>query len=205
VAPDGPPIRRIQEIKPQSFLTSPSGNTLIDLGQNLVGWLRLSVEGPAGTNITLRHAEVLVDGELALEPLRSAKQEDSIILHGNGPQTWEPRFTFHGFRFVQVDGWPEETPLDENAVTAIVVHSDIEQTGSFASSNDLLNQFHSNVRWSMKGNFLSVPTDCPQRDERLGWTGDAHAFGPTANFLYDAAAFGGDGTKMSGLRCKTAA
>lgn len=187
---DGPPVRRLEERKPERIFKSASGKTLVDLGQNLVGWLRLNnVQGPRGTNITLHHAEVLEDGELALVPLRSAKATDTLTLHGNGKQTWEPRFTFHGFRFAQVDGWPEQTPLTADSITAIVVHSDLEQTGWFECSRGLLNQFHSNVRLSMKGNFLSISTDCPQRDERLGWTGDAHAFGPTANFLYNTAGF----------------
>ncbi|KAL2882035.1 hypothetical protein SGCOL_002293 [Colletotrichum sp. CLE4] len=189
VPPDGPPVRRLEERKPESIFASPSGKTIIDFGQNLVGWLRLTVSGPRGTNITLHHAEVLEDGELALRPLRIATAADSLILHGNGTQTWEPRFTFHGFRYAQVDGWPQETPLTAESITAVVVHSDMEQTGWFECSNQLLNKFHHNVRWSMKGNFLSIPTDCPQRDERLGWTGDAHAFAPTANYLYNAAGF----------------
>ncbi|KAJ4144580.1 hypothetical protein LMH87_003461 [Akanthomyces muscarius] len=189
MSPDGPPVRKVEERQLEKVFKSPSGKTLIDFGQNLVGWLHLNVEGPAGTNITLHHAEVLEKGELALGPLRTAKATDTVILHGNGPQTWEPSFTFHGFRYAQIDGWPEETPLDAKAVKAIVVHSDLEQTGWFQCSNALLNKFHSNVMWSTKGNFLSISTDCPQRDERLGWTGDAHAFGPTANFLYNTGGF----------------
>lgn len=189
-APDAPPIRKLHEVKPQNVFQSPSGKTLIDFGQNLVGWLKLSdVQGPSGTNLTLHHAEVLEDGELALRPLRNAKARDTVILHGNGPQSWEPHYTFHGFRYAQIDGWPEGGPSIEEAVTAIVVYTDMEETGHFQSSHDLLNKFHSNVRWSMRGNFLSLPTDCPQRDERLGWTGDAHAFGPTSNFLYNTAGF----------------
>ncbi|KAJ6440548.1 Hybrid polyketide synthase/ nonribosomal peptide synthetase [Purpureocillium lavendulum] len=190
VPADGPPVRRLEERKPERIFKSASGKTLIDLGQNMVGWLRLNnVKGPSGTNITLHHAEVIDNGELALRPLRSAKATDTVILHGNGSQTWEPHFTFHGFRFAQIDGWPEDTPLTADSITGVVVHSDLEQTGWFQCSHALLNQFHSNVRWSMKGNFLSISTDCPQRDERLGWTGDAHAFGPTANFLYDTSGF----------------
>lgn len=169
MSPDGPPVRKLEERKPESIFKSPSNKTLIDFGQNLVGWLRLTVRGPSGTNITLHHAEVLEDGELALRPLRTAKATDTLILNGNGTQTWEPHFTFHGFRFAQVDGWPADTPLTADAITAIVVHSDLEQTGDFECSHELLTQFHSNVRWSMKGNFLSISTDCPQRDERLGW------------------------------------
>ena len=186
---DGEPIRRIQEISAKKISKSNSNKTLIDFGQNLVGWLNVTVDGPAGTNVTFRHAEVVIDGELGIEPLRSAAQRDTIILHGNGVQNWEPRFTYHGFRFVQVTGWPDESTLTLDSIKAVVVHSDMEETGWLVTSNDLLNKFHANVRWSMKGNFLSVPTDCPQRDERLGWTGDAHAFGPTSNYLYDTAGF----------------
>ncbi|KAL6354211.1 hypothetical protein LRP88_12545 [Fusarium phalaenopsidis] len=188
-APDQPPVRVIQTIKPKSFFKSASGKTLVDFGQNLVGHLRVNVTGPRGTNITFHHAEVLENDELALRPLRQAAARDVLILSGDGPIQWEPKFTFHGFRYAQVDGWPEETPLDENSIVGVVVHTDLEETGFFECSNPLLNQFHSNVRWSMKGNFLSIPTDCPQRDERLGWTGDAHAFGPTANYLFDTAGF----------------
>lgn len=189
-APDGPPMRRIETVQLREILQSPSGKTILDFGQNLVGWLRLSVAGPAGQNITLRHVEVLEHGEIATEPLRTALQTDHIILSGNGTLTWEPTFTYHGFRYVQVSGWPmDTTPLNRDAVMAIVVHSDMQQTGSFECSDALINKLHENVAWSMKGNFMSIPTDCPQRDERLGWTGDAHAFAPTANFLYDTAGF----------------
>jgi alpha-L-rhamnosidase len=187
--PDGPPMREVQIIEPQRVFQSPSGKTLVDFGQNLVGWLRLNVEGPAGTNITIRHAEVLDDGEIGMRPLRSAKATDTLILSGKGNQTWSPSFTYHGFRFVEVNGWPNSTALNAEHITAVVVHSDMERTGYFECSNKLLNRFHENVIWSMIGNFLSVPTDCPQRDERLGWTGDAHAFMPTSNYLYDASGF----------------
>lgn len=189
MSPDGPPVRKLEERKVEKIFKSASGKTLIDFGQNLVGWLHLSVQGPAGTNITMHHAEVLENGELALAPLRAAKATDTLILHGKGHQEWEPRFTFHGFRYAQIDGWPEDAPLTEDSIKAIVVHSDMEQTGWFSCSHALLNKFHENVRWSTKGNFLSISTDCPQRDERLGWTGDAHAFGPTANFLYNTGGF----------------
>lgn len=189
VPPDQPPVRRNSEVKPCTIFKSPSGRTLIDFGQNLVGWLRIRVDGPRGTAIKLHHAEVLEHGELATRALRTAVATDTVHLSGEGPLLWQPKFTFHGFRYAQVDGWPEETPLDETSIAAVVVHTDLEQTGWFECSNDLLNQFYSNVRWSMKGNFVSIPTDCPQRDERLGWTGDAHAFGPTSNFLYDTCGF----------------
>ncbi|KAI0396807.1 glycoside hydrolase family 78 protein [Xylariaceae sp. FL0594] len=189
-APDGPPIRRVEEVQLKQIITTPSGATVLDFGQNLVGWLRLNVSGPAGTEIRLVHVEVLEHGEIATAPLRTAKQTDRIILSGNGTQIWEPTFTYHGFRYVKVDNWPlEQTPLDGNSVKAIVVHTDMQRTGELESSNPLLNKLLENILWSLKGNFMSIPTDCPQRDERLGWTGDAHAFSPTANFLYDTAGF----------------
>lgn len=187
-SPDGPPIRATEEIQPQRFFQSPSGKTLIDFGQNIAGWLRIKVKGPDGHRIRLRHAEVLEDGELARRPLRLAANEEQIWLSGR-EITYEPKFTYHGFRYAQVDDWPEETPLDKEHITAIVVHTDMEETGDFECSHDLLNKFQSNVRWSMRGNFMSIPTDCPQRDERAGWTGDVHMFGPTANYLYDTAGF----------------
>lgn len=190
-SPDGPPMRKLLTLEPQSISTTQSGKTVIDFGQNLVGWLSINVSGPAGTNITFRHAEVLLlNGDIATEPLRSAKQTDSVILSGNNTVSWEPHFTYHGFRYVEVTGWPtESTALDASSIRAEVVFSDMERTGYFESSHELLNKFHENVIWSMRGNFLGVPTDCPQRDERLGWTGDAHAFAPTSNYLYDASGF----------------
>ncbi|KAI1813758.1 glycoside hydrolase family 78 protein [Poronia punctata] len=189
-APDGPPIRRLEEVELEKVITTPSGATVLDFGQNLVGWLRLNVSGPAGTKIKLVHVEVLENDEIATAPLRSATQTDYLVLSGKGTQTWEPTFTYHGFRYVQVENWPvDDTPLDKTTVKAIVVHSDMQRTGDFESSNSLLNKLIQNILWSLKGNFMSIPTDCPQRDERLGWTGDAHAFSPTANFLYDTAGF----------------
>lgn len=182
-------VKRLEELKPKEIFQSKSGKTVIDFGQNLVGWLRVKVSGPAGTNITFVHTEVMENGEVATRPLRSAKATDTLQLSGNTTQTWEPSFTFHGFRYVQVTGWPSTTPLDGETISALVVHSDMERTGYFETSHQLLNKFHENVNWGLKGNFLSVPTDCPQRDERLGWTGDAHAFMPTANYLYDTSGF----------------
>ncbi|PVH99473.1 glycoside hydrolase family 78 protein [Periconia macrospinosa] len=189
VSPDGPPIKRTEEVKIKEIFQSKSGKTIIDFGQNLVGWLKVTVNGPAGTNISFVHAEVMDNGEIGTRPLRTAKATDTLILSGNTTKTWEPSFTFHGFRYVQVTGWPSTTPLDADSVTAVVVHSDMERTGYFECSHELLSKFHENVIWGLKGNFLSVPTDCPQRDERLGWTGDAHAFMPTSNYLYDTSGF----------------
>ena len=184
VAPTGPPVRRTQVLPALEITTSPTGRTLVDFGQNLVGRLRLNLpDAPAGTAITLRHAEVLEHGELGTRPLRKAAQTDVVVLDGNGPRTWEPRFTFHGFRYAEVTGWPGE--LDASDLEAVVVHTDLRPTGSFTSSDPDLNRLHQNVVWGMRGNFVDVPTDCPQRDERLGWTGDLAVFAPAAAYLYD--------------------
>ncbi|MDQ5850545.1 MAG: glycoside hydrolase family 78 protein [Chloroflexota bacterium] len=186
-APTGPPVRRTELVKPVAIMTSPSGKTLVDFGQNLVGRLRLTVQGEAGQTITLRHAEVLENGELGTRPLRHAQATDRYTLRGDGVATWEPRFTFHGFRYAEVEGWPGE--LQASDLVAVVCHSDMERTGWFECSDPLINRLHENVVWGMRGNFLDVPTDCPQRDERLGWTGDIQVFAPTACFLYNCAGF----------------
>ncbi|MDS0244386.1 glycoside hydrolase family 78 protein [Microbacterium kitamiense] len=178
------PVRRVDEIAVQQVLRSPSGAVLLDFGQNLVGRLRVRVAGPEGTEVVLRHAEVLEDGELGIRPLRRAAATDRLILAGGGAdEVFEPSGTFHGFRYAQVDGWPGE--VDPAAITAVVLRTDMVRTAWFDSSHALLNRLHENVVWSMSGNFLSIPTDCPQRDERMGWTGDAQVFAPTAATLFD--------------------
>ncbi|MBI5289427.1 MAG: family 78 glycoside hydrolase catalytic domain, partial [Chloroflexi bacterium] len=187
VAPTGPPVRRQEELTPREIITSPSGKTIVDFGQNMTGRLRIRVQGPAGTTVTLRHAELLEDGELCTRTLRSAQATDTYTLLGDGVETWEARFTFHGFRYAQVDGWPGE--LSADAIRAVVCHSDMERTGWFECSDPMINRLHENSVWSMKSNFLDVPTDCPQRDERLGWTGDLTVFSPSACYLHDAAGF----------------
>lgn len=180
---DAPPIRRIEEVRPLAVLSTPGGRTVVDFGQNLSGWVRLTVSGEPGTVVTLRHCETLIAGEPDFETNRTARATDTYVLRGGDAETWEPRFTFHGFRYVDVEGWPGE--LGPDAMTAVVLHTDMRRIGWFDCSNELVNKLHENVVWSMRGNFLGVPTDCPQRDERLGWTGDINAFGPTAAFLYD--------------------
>ncbi len=181
-----PPVRRLSELPVERVWTSPTGKTLVDFGQNLVGFVRVRVTGPAGTEVVLRHAEVIEDHELGTRPLRRAEATDRYILSG-GEDVFEPTLTFHGFRYAEVSGWPGE--LDPAALTAVVVGTDIASIGSFECSDPMLNQLHSNVVWGMRGNFLSVPTDCPQRDERLGWTGDLAVFAPTAAFLGDVESF----------------
>lgn len=185
VAPTGPPVRCTEVIAPIAISTTPSGRILLDFGQNLVGRLRFTVQGQAGQTITIRHAEVLEAGELCLRPLRTAKATNHYTLRGGTAETWEPRFTFHGFRYADIEGWPGA--FSAEAVQALVYHSDMQRTGWFECSDPLINRLHENVVWGMRGNFFDVPTDCPQRDERLGWTGDIQVFAPTASFLYDCA------------------
>ncbi|WP_020014977.1 family 78 glycoside hydrolase catalytic domain [Promicromonospora sukumoe] len=187
VAPTGPPVRVTQELRPARVLTGPSGSRILDFGQNLVGRVRLRVSGPAGTTVTLRTAEVLQDGEICTRPLRAARSADSYTLAGRAVEEWEPRFTYHGFRYAEVSGWPGDLDADvaEGALVARVLHTDLERTGWFDSSDPLLNRLHENVVWSMRGNFVDLPTDCPQRDERIGWTGDLQVFAPTASTLFD--------------------
>lgn len=188
ISPSAPPVRVTQIISPQNIFRSNSGKVLIDFGQNLVGRLRInSLQKAAGTLISFSHAEVLENGELGVRPLRHAKATDAIICDGLELVDWTPKFTFHGFRYVQVNGWaPEDAtcPLTTSSLVAEVMHSDMKRTGWFECSNPLINKLHENATWSTRGNFLSIPTDCPQRDERLGWTGDIQVFAPSANFLY---------------------
>jgi alpha-L-rhamnosidase len=187
VAPTAPPVRGTEELRPVAVLTGPSGSRILDFGQNLVGRVRLRVSGEAGTTVTLRTAEVMQDGELYTRPLRAARSADSYTLAGREVEEWEPRFTFHGFRYAEVTGWPGDLDADvaAGALVARVYHTDLERTGWFESSDPALNQLHQNVVWGMRGNFVDIPTDCPQRDERIGWTGDIQVFGPTAATLFD--------------------
>jgi alpha-L-rhamnosidase len=188
VAPQGPPVRKIQELIPVRIFSAPNGKTVADMGQNMVGWVRLKVSGPAGMKIRLRHGEVLdKEGNLYTGNLRGARQTIEYTLKGEGEETYEPHFTFQGFRYVEVDGWPGE--VTPGSLTGIVIHSDLSPAGTFECSDSLVNRLQHNILWGLKGNFLDVPTDCPQRDERLGWTGDAQVFASTACFNVDAAAF----------------
>ena len=188
VYPDSPPMRKVEEVIPIELLTTPKGDVVVDMGQNMVGWVRLTVECPKGTEIKLRHAEVLdKEGNFYTENLRKAAQTNTYICKGEGVETFEPHFTFQGFRYVAISGYPGEVTKD--MLTGVVVHSDLEKTGSFSCNNELINQLQHNILWGQKGNFVDVPTDCPQRDERLGWTGDCQVFAPTACFNMDCAGF----------------
>lgn len=184
----GPAVCRQEELAVRAVTEPKPGVHVFDLGQNMVGWARVKVRAPKGRQVTIRFAEMLnADGTLYLENLRSAKSTNVYICNGGGEEVHEPRFTFHGFRYVELTGLSEKPKAGD--VTGVVLHSKMETTGSFTCSNELVNRLQRNILWSQRGNFLEVPTDCPQRDERLGWTGDAQVFIRTACFNQDVAAF----------------
>ena len=177
------PVREV-EARPMT-MTDRAGAVALDGGQNISGWVRLEVEGHRGDTVTVRHAEILEpDGALHTAALRTAKATDTYVLDRDGRHVLEPLFTFHGFRYAEVEG-------DARVVsaTAVAISSDLRVRSEFTSSHAALDRFHENVRWSQRDNFVSLPTDCPQRDERLGWTGDAQAFAATANTLFDSESF----------------
>ncbi len=187
-APQGVPVKAIREIKPVKLLTTPKGETVFDMGQNMVGWVRLTVSGQKGKTVILKFAEVLdKEGNFYTDNLRAAKATDTYTLKGEGEEVYEPFFTFHGFRFVKIEGFPGTLSTDQ--ITGVVIHSEMAERGTFSCSDSLINQLQHNIQWGQRGNFLDVPTDCPQRDERLGWTGDAQVFAMTAAFNFDVAAF----------------
>ena len=175
------PVKKHETFKPVRIFTTPKNEKVIDFGQNLVGWVILKVKGNADDTIKVSHAEVLdKQGNFYTDNLRAAKSQDFYILKGNKEETFEPHFTWHGFQFIKVEGYRGE--LKPENFTAVALYSDMKPTGTFTSSNPLINQLQHNIQWGQKGNFLDVPTDCPQRDERLGWTGDAQVFSRTAMF-----------------------
>lgn len=185
-----PPVRRVAELPAATSSRPRPGVYVFDLGQNFAGFARLKVREPAGTVVRLRFAEMLQnDGTLYTENLRSARVTDTYVCKGGGEETWEPRFAFHGFRYVEVTGLTNVPEAD--AVTGVVLSTGSEETGAFECSNALLNRIWSNTRWGQLSNYFEVPTDCPQRDERLGWTGDAQIFVRTAAYNQDIAAFMG--------------
>lgn len=186
-----PPVRVTDTLHHTSRVLLSNGRFLLDFGQNITGRVRIRLNGDAsltGHRIRLRHAEVLENGELAVRPLRLAAQTDEIVLDGNAVD-WAPMGTVHGFRYVEIDGWP--TPENDlgQSVVAEVMHTDFLRTGWFGTDHPGVNRLHENIVWSMRGNSVALPTDCPQRDERLGWTGDVQLFAPTAVFLYDCYQF----------------
>ncbi|WNS46668.1 glycoside hydrolase family 78 protein [Paenibacillus sp. MMS20-IR301] len=183
-----PPVRITKSMTPLSLRRTEAGTYIYDMGQNMVGWSELKVTGERGTQVTVSHAEMLnPDGSLYLDNLRVAVQQEHYILKGGVEERYEPHFTFHGFRYVELAGYPGEPDL--GTITGKVIHSDTPVTGSLVTSDPMVNQLYSNITWGQRGNFLSVPTDCPQRDERLGWTGDAQIFARTASYNMDVSRF----------------
>lgn len=188
VSTRGPAVRRLVELKAKAVTEPKKGVFIFDLGQNMVGWARIRVRGERGTRVTLRFGEMLnPDGTLYTANLRGARATDTYTLKGQGEEIWEPGFTFHGFRYVELTGYPGKPT--ESAITGVVVGSDSPQTGTFSCSSGLVNQLWHNIFWGQRGNYLEVPTDCPQRDERLGWMGDAQIFARTATYNNDVDAF----------------
>ncbi|MDR1287738.1 MAG: glycoside hydrolase family 78 protein [Treponema sp.] len=185
---DGLPVKEKEFFKPLSLVKTPRGETVLDFGQNISGWVRFTVRGKAGDRVKIRHAEILdAEGNFYTENLRSARQTVEYILKGGPAETYSPYCTFQGFRYIAVDEYPGE--INREDFTAAAIYSDMRPSGRFECSYPRLNQFISNVRWSMKDNFVDIPTDCPQRDERLGWTGDAQIFARSACFLMETAPF----------------
>ncbi|MFT4154491.1 family 78 glycoside hydrolase catalytic domain [Parafilimonas sp.] len=177
------PVKQHEIIKPVKIITTPKGEKVIDFGQNLVGWVVMKAKGNSGDTVTLSHAEVLdKEGNVYLDNLRAAKAQDKYVLTGE-EHSYHPHFTWQGFRYCRVEGLQGE--LNPEDFEAVVLYSDMEPTGTFSTNNPLINQLQHNIQWGQRGNFLDVPTDCPQRDERLGWTGDAQAFSRTASFNFN--------------------
>ena len=183
IATENEPVKKHETFKAVKVITTPAGEKVLDFGQNLVGWVIVKANGRAGDKIIIKHAEVLDKaGNFYTENLRAAKATATYILKGGAEETFEPHFTFYGFRFIKIENYPGE--IKPENFTAVTLYSDMKPTGTFTSSNALINQLQHNIQWGQRGNFLDVPTDCPQRDERLGWTGDAQAFSRTATFNF---------------------
>ncbi|MDR3146920.1 MAG: glycoside hydrolase family 78 protein [Treponema sp.] len=185
---DGLPVKEQEFLKPLKLFTTPRGEQVIDFGQNISGWVRFTVEGKAGERVKIRHAEILdAEGNFYTENLRKARQTVEYILRGNGVESYHPHCSFQGFRYIAIDEYPGEIDLDN--FEAVAIHSNMRNAGELSCSNLLLNRFARNVRWSLKDNFVDIPSDCPQRDERLGWTGDANIFSRAACLLMETAPF----------------
>jgi alpha-L-rhamnosidase len=196
-APEGPlvaemanPLREKEVLHPLSVKQLRPGVWIYDMGQNMVGWCRLRVSGPKGAAVRLRFAETLApDGGLYVANLRTAMATDLYTLKGGGPEVWQPRFTYHGFRYVELTGWPGSAAPTAATLEGHVVHDDMPAIADFSSSSDILNRIHHNVLWGIRGNYRSIPTDCPQRDERQGWLGDRSQGSRSESYMYDVAAF----------------
>lgn len=182
------PVRITMERPPQSINQLSPLRQIVDFGQNMSGWVRLEVGGTRATRLTLRFGEMLTqEQELYTANFRSAKNTDTFVLQGEGMESWEPHFTIHGFRYVEISSTAADVHFEK--ITACVIHNDLPRTGEFRCSNEMVNQLQRNIEWSQRSNFVSIPTDCPQRDERLGWLADAHIFARTAMFNMDVSSF----------------
>jgi len=188
VAQYGEPVRQVSEIPAMSIITTPKGETVIDFGQVIAGRVRMFVEGERGMEIVLQHSEVLDEQGDFLHNIKGKNkdQTDVYVLRGGGREMFEPLFTFHGFRYVKVSGYPGTPELTD--FTSVVLFSDLPETGAFETSDARINRLQQNIKWSQRGNMLSIPTDCPQR-ERAGWAGDIQIYAPTACFNMDTSAF----------------
>lgn len=181
-------VQKMEELKPASIVEYKPGVYIVDMGQNFAGWAKLKVQGQSGDSVVMRFGEILnPDGSLHTRNLRTAGAKDVYVLKGDGEEIWEPRFTYHGFQFIEITGFPGVLTTDN--ITGIVLHSNLPPTGNFECSNDLINRLQQNIVWSQRSNYFEVPTDCPQRDERMGWTGDAQVFMRTGAYNMDIAAF----------------
>jgi alpha-L-rhamnosidase len=184
IAEYGSPVRAREVFQPINRFYSKSGRLIYDFGQNFAGVIFARIKGKKGQKVTFKHAEILMDSELFTEPLRTAKQE-AVYICKDGEQTYSPRMTYMGFRYVSVEGIDEK----DLELSAIALYSDVEETGHFSCSDEMLNKLQSNIRWGAKSNFVDIPTDCPQRDERMGWTGDIALFSPTAAYNFNMSRF----------------
>lgn len=186
VPSEAEPVRKKEVLKPDRIFIAPNGEQVVDFGQNIAGHVRLKVRGHKGDTVRISHAEVLdPEGNFYTGNLRTAKAQDIYILNGEGTELLEPHFTYHGFRYAKIEGMKAA----RDNCTAVALYSDLKQTGTFSCSDPLINRLQKNIEWSMKSNFFDIPTDCPQRSERLGWTGDAQVFAATASFLMDIRRF----------------
>ncbi len=188
VPQDGVFVRRKETITPRSLFRTPAGELVLDFGQNMVGWVRIRVRGQRGDCVELSHGEVLDrEGNLYTGNLREARQRVKYILRGGREEILEPHFSWQGFRYVRIDHYPGDPALEN--FEGVVICSDLKEKGYFRCSDPLLNRLEENIRWGMKGNFVDIPTDCPQRDERMGWTGDIQVFARTACYLMETGPF----------------
>lgn len=183
------PVRVVDALKPRAIVSAPNGSQLLDFGQNMAGRARVRVSGTAGTIIRMRFAEILgKDGNIYTENLRNANATDIYVLRGAGEETYTPTFTYHGFRYLEVSGYPGK--LTDDAIVAEAISSAVRLTGTISTANDLINRMYRTGIWGQRSNFVSIPTDCPQRDERQGWMGDAQLFWRTGTYNADIAALG---------------